>query len=145
MSSENNIIKDESKKPSKLLLYFSKKLLNISNKKIIKKAKKDKLYKQFIDNFKASIQFTTRDDSINKYIVFDGKGGIEYRDGKINNPDSTIMYRSVKDLFIFYRSFGDVNEGLVQNRFEMQGNLNILFKYGFLSSYINPKKKKIKL
>ena len=145
MSTENNDIKDENKKPSKLLLYFSKKFLNISNKKIIKKARKDYLYKQFIDNFKASIQFTTRDDYINKYIIFDGKGGIEYRDGKINNPDSIIKYRSVKDLFIFYKNFGDVNEGLVQNRFEMSGNLNILFKYGFLTSVINPKKEKIKL
>ena len=55
------------------------------------------------------------------------------------------MYRSAEDLFVFYKSFGDISEGLVENRFEMFGNLNLLFKYGFLTNYINPKIKKIEI
>ena len=77
-------------------------------------------------------------------MVFDGKGGITYSKGKIENPDATIIYRSVKDLFIILKNFGDIYEGMLESRFELRGNLNVLFKYQFLTNYYNPKVKKIK-
>jgi len=140
----NELKFDEIKDPSKALMFFSRKLLDISNKRIISKSKKDPFFNQFVENFRASIQFSTKEGLINKYIIFKGNGEIEYSEGILDNPDATILYRSVKDMYIMYRSFGDISEGLMENRFVMKGNLNILFKYGFLLNYINPKKKKIK-
>ena len=135
---------EDIKDPSKALKFFSKKLLDISNNRIISKAKKDPFFNQFVENFNASIQFSTKEGLINTYIIFNGNGGIEYAEGVLDNPDATIIYRSVKDMYIMYRSFGDISEGLVENRFLMKGNLNVLFKYGFFINYINPKVKKIK-
>ena len=49
----------------------------------------------------------------NKIIVFKGEKGIYYMNGRVDNPDSTIIYRSVKDLFIFLKNFGDIYEGML--------------------------------
>jgi hypothetical protein len=135
---------EENKLSLEDMLVQSRHLLEMSNQQIIVKSKRDHFFKEMVEGFKASIQFKTPDDLINAYMVFDGNVGIEYFEGKLENPDATVIYHSVEDLYILYTSFGDITEGLVANRFEMKGNLNVLFRYGFLVNYINPKLKKLK-
>lgn len=135
---------EENKVSLETMLDQSRHLLEMSNQQIIVKSKRDRFFKELVENFKASIQFKTQDDLITAYVVLDGNGGIEYFEGKLENPDATIIYHSVEDMYILYTSFGDITEGLVENRFEMKGNLNVLFRYGFLVNYINPKLKKLK-
>jgi len=132
-----------SETPSRLLLFLTNIFMDLSNKLIIRKSKKDYRFRQFVKNFEAKIQFSTKDDYIYKFLVFDGKGGITYAKGKLDNPDATLMYRSVRDLFIVLKNFGDVYEAMLENRFELFGNLNILFKYQFLTNCFNPKAKKM--
>lgn len=105
---------------------------------------RDLVLRRLTKNYKATIQITIKDDSINGYMVFNN-GRMKYKIGKIENPDSTVIYRSAKDLFIFILKYADLNEAVVENRFGMLGNLNVLLKYGFIANYINPTVKKIKI
>ena len=116
-------------------------MIDLFNNLIMKKARKDYRFRVFTQDFKAKIQISIKDDSINRYITFDGDGGITYSQGKTSDPDGVIIFRSIKDATLFIRNFGDIYEGMLENRFETKGNINILLKYIFLTSFINPKKK----
>ena len=135
--------KKAKKKAGWFKTFLTKKILDFSNKLIIKRAKKDLGYRQFVENFRATLQFSTQDGRIHRYIVFDGKGGIIYRKGEALNPDAMILYHSVKDMFKVLISLGDVVQAILNYRFELRGNLCVIFKYQFLTSYYNPKLKKI--
>jgi len=136
--------KKKNKKPSIFFTFLTRKLWNYANKRMIKTAKKDPGFAQLLINYSASVQINTKDDLINTFLIFDGKGGVKYSKGKIENPDASLIFRSVKDLFIILKNFGDIYEGMLESRFELRGNLNVLFKYQFLTNYYNPKVKKIK-
>ncbi len=118
-------------------------LLDYSNKKIVKLNEKNSLFHRFVSNFQADINIHTKDDVVTRSLIFDGNGTVNYEKYKVDDPDASLIFNSVKDLYKFIRNFGDVYEGMLENRFELRGNLNILFKYQFLTNFYNPKKKKI--
>ncbi len=138
-----NNVKTSRDKGSKIKTFLAAKLLDLTNKTIINTAKKDYRFFSFLKNYKAKIQFTIRGDSINRFLVFDGNGGIIYARGRIPHPDAELIFRSVDDAYNFIKNFGDIYDGMIENRFEMRGNLNVLLKYQFLTNFFNPKKKKI--
>ncbi|TFF99496.1 MAG: hypothetical protein EU541_04780 [Promethearchaeota archaeon] len=120
-------------------------LLDYSNNKIIKLNKKNPLFHRFVLNFKAKINIYTKKDEITRSLVFDGNGKISYNKYKVEEPDSSLIFNSSQDLYKFMRSFGDVYEGMLENRFHLRGNLNVLFKYQFLTNFYNPRRDKIEL
>lgn len=120
-------------------------LLDFTHRRLIKLNKKDPLYHQFISQFKAKISIYTQNQEIARSLIFDGKGTIIYLKKKISEPDASLIFHSITDLYKFFRSFGDVYEGMLENRFELRGNSNLLFKYQFLTNYFNPKIQKIEL
>jgi hypothetical protein len=139
------------KKPLKLKRWFysviSKLILGISINKMIKLSKKDPLFKKLLGNFRAMIKITSKDEYFKRIIEFNGNGNISYKKALKNEEveDASLIFRTVKDMFIFLKNYGDIHEGMLENRFELSGNLNILLKYQFLTNYYNPKKKKIQM
>ena len=131
------------KKSSKILTWITKKLLDYSIKKMIKGAKKEYSFRKLLGNFKATIQISTEEKVIERFIVFEGNRNIVYVKEKALNPDATVIYQSVYDLYKFIRTYGDIYEGLMENRYKIKGNFNVLLKYRLLSNYFNPKYKKI--
>lgn len=130
-------------KPSKILTWITKKLMDYSIKKMIKGARKDYAFRKLLRNFEAIIQIFTEDRLIERFIVFEGGGKVIFVEGEALEPDATVIYRSVRDLFSFIRSYGDIYEGLLENRYRIRGNFAVLLKYRLLSNYFNPKHKKI--
>jgi len=122
---------------------LGKLLLDYSNKKIVKLSKKNNLFQKFVSNFKAKINIFTENNEIKRSLIFDGNGKVNYTKALVDEPDASLIYNSSKDLYKFIRNYGDVYEGMLENRFQLRGNLNILFKYQFLTNFYNPKKKKI--
>ena len=131
--------KKKAKKPSRILRFITGKFLDISNKLIIKKAKKDDFFHLFVKSFKATIQMSTKDGYINRFLIFDGNGGVIYSKGIIEDPDAEVIFTSVKHLFQYLKSLGDFKMGIKHNRFKIIGNMNDLLKLQFLTNYINPK------
>nr|MDO8113592.1 hypothetical protein [Candidatus Sigynarchaeota archaeon] len=131
--------------PSKLLVFLTGFMFDISNRLLIHTAKKDYRLRQFVKSFKATVQSSTKDGLIERFMIFDGKGGIIYGKGKaaIDEKDPTygaVIYRSVRDLFVIIATWGDIVEGMAESRFELRGNLSVLFKFQGLSNYTNPTK-----
>ena len=122
--------------PSRILFFLAKLLLDFSNRMIVRTAKRDYRYQQILSGFNATIQISTADDLIHRFLVFDDKLGVTYANGKLENPDATILYHSVREMFTFLKSMGDVKGGLTENRFVFKGNMNILFKMEFLTNYL---------
>src|SRR5271157_243065 len=134
--------------PSRILRFITELMFDISNRMMIHTAKRDYRLRQFVKSFKATIQHSTKDGLIERFMVFDGKGGIIYGKGRaaIDEKDTSygaVVYRSVRDLFIFIATWGDVLEGMLEHRFELRGNLSVLYKAQALSNYVNPTKKLI--
>ncbi|MBD3187521.1 hypothetical protein GF325_11870 [Candidatus Bathyarchaeota archaeon] len=130
-------------KPSRLLVFLAGFALDFSHKQLIKTVKKDYRFRQFVKNFEATIQFSTRDKRINRFLVFDGAGSVVYAKGTASIQESStkyaeIVYRSARDMLKVLASFGDIYEGMLENRFELKGNLSLLYKYQFLTSFYNP-------
>lgn len=120
-------------------------LLDYSNRKIVKLNNKNPLFHSFVLNFKAKINIYTKNDEVTRSLVFDGNGHVSYNKEKVDESDASLVFNSPRDLYKFIRSFGDVYEGMLENRFHLRGNLNVLFKYQFLTNFYNPKKDKIEL
>ena len=136
-----DLTKNELDKPSKRLIFVTSKFLDFSNKQLVKLSKKDKLFRYLINGFDVSIQISTQDGKINRYLIFDGNGGCIYRKGKLVNPDASAIYTSVKDLFLYLKYFGDLREGIKYNRLKLKGNMNVLLKLEFLTNYFNPNRR----
>jgi hypothetical protein len=120
-------------------------LLDYSNKKIIKLNEENPIFHKFLSNFKAKINIFTKNNEVTRSLTFDGNGGVSYEKNKVEEPDASLIFNSNKDFYKFIRSFGDVYEGMLENRFQLRGNLNVLFKYQFLTNFYNPKKDKIEI
>jgi len=123
--------------------FLGKLLLDYSHKKLIKLNNEDPLFHNFVSNFKGKIIISTENNEIKRSLIFNGNGNIKYTKKKVNEPDASFIFNSIKDLYKFFRNYGDVYEGMLENRFKIRGNSNILFKYQFLTNYFNPKKEKI--
>ena len=131
--------------PSRLLIFLTGLMFDFSNRMIIRAAKKDFRVRQLVKSFKATIQNSTNDGIIERYLIFDGNGGIVYGKGKatINEKDPTygaVIFRSVRDMFIMIATWGDIIDGMVEHRFELRGNLSVLYKMQMLQNYVNPTK-----
>lgn len=125
---------------------LSKLMLDYSTKKMIRLSQKDVTFKKLIGDFHAIIKISSEDELLNKFIQFKGNGMIEYFNGSESlDFDAAIIFRTIEDMFIFLKNYGDIYEGMLENRFELKGNLNILLKYQFLTNYYNPKRKNIQL
>ncbi|MHA1791755.1 MAG: hypothetical protein ACTSVI_03860 [Promethearchaeota archaeon] len=136
-------------KAPRWLVYFTAKILDYSHKDIIKVAKKDYRLRKFIQSFNAVIQISTKDGQIERFLEFNGKEQVVYVKGRasIDSKSSRyaeIIYKSTRDLFKVLASLGDIYEGMLHNRFDLKGNLSLLYKYQLLFNYINPSIKKIK-
>lgn len=111
------------------------------------KRKHDKSYRRFWENCYGSIQTSTADRLFNKYVIFSGAEGSKYYKGKLENPTVSAIFKSVKDLWKFYKCWGDLTESFMMNlrgKIEISGNVNFLAQYGFLANFINPKVKKVR-
>jgi hypothetical protein len=140
--------------PSKLKVGLVTWLYGILNKRIIKTVNKDIFFRKSTDNFYATIQFSTMDDLFNRHIKFNGPEGIEYYKGKAKNPDASIIFDKINDLFTIEKNIltdtSTAYKGIIDHLLEFKGNTNILLKFSYLSIYVNPfikkafKKKELK-
>jgi hypothetical protein len=143
-TARTNFFKDSPRgKPSWVLLLLGNLAMDIFGKLIVNTTKKDHRFRQLVKPFKGIIQMGTRDKLVERFLEFDGEGGVVFAKGRATFDDNDsnhgeIVYRSVRDMFIFLVNYGDIVEGMAANRFELRGNLNLLYRLQALSQYFNP-------
>jgi formate C-acetyltransferase len=86
--------------------------------------------------FNAKYQFTTKDDKVNVYVVFqDGKMTVV--DGKIDDPNITIYYKDKETLANLYdKSAEESLDYLLTNEMGYTGNMSYLTKFSYLTSLV---------
>ncbi len=143
-TARTNFFKDAPRgKPSRALLVLGNLAIDMMGRMIVRSTKKDHRFRQLVKAFKGIIQMGTRDKLVERFLEFDGEGGVVFAKGRATFDDNDsnhgeIVYRSVRDMFTFLANYGDIVEGMAENRFELRGNLNLLYRLQALSQYFNP-------
>lgn len=90
-------------------------------------------FRRNIQNFKGRYLFTTSDKSAETYAVFNN-GSMMVYDKQMNGWNVKVTFKDTPALkqFIFSRN-QDILDSLLTNTVEVDGNLNYLYKFGFMS------------
>ncbi len=90
-------------------------------------------YRRNIEDFKASYFFRTADDRLNLAAIFDD-GKMEVGKTAPDKWNVRVTFRNVPALqkFLFSRDH-DILNSLLANEVDVDGNLNYIYKFGFMA------------
>ena len=129
--------------------WIIKKFFDLSNKMIIKRAKKDNFLANTTNNAHFTVQVCVKDSRFSRYMIFKGKEGIEYHKGKIDNPDGEVVFISKKQFYKIgiktLKTDIPIFVGYVKGKVDFKGNLNVLSCYSYMRKYVNPFMKQMKV
>lgn len=93
----------------------------------------DKGYRRNIEGFRGRYLLDTADGAVRCSIIFDG-GRMDASDRAIDDWDVKITYKDAKALrsFLFSQD-ADVLDSILRNEVEVHGNLNYVYRFGFLA------------
>lgn len=90
-------------------------------------------YRRNIRNFSARYLFTTRDKLVAATAIFSG-GDMKYEDDRISDWDVKVTFKNTQALVAFlFSKDQDILNSLLANEVEVDGNLNLLYKFGFMA------------
>lgn len=90
-------------------------------------------YRESIRKFDGRFQFTSADGEMTMAAVFN-KGRMQVMEKVIDNPDITITFRDGKALFTFLLApKQDILGSMLAQEVKTDGNLNYLYRFGFLA------------
>jgi hypothetical protein len=90
-------------------------------------------YRKNIEGYEANLLFQTRDGTVEAAAMFkDGKMKVDH--GVIDDWDVRIIFTTPKDLrdFLFSKD-QDIINSLMKNAVDVDGNVNHIYKFGFLA------------
>ena len=86
-----------------------------------------------IEDFKGSYVFRTADDRVCKAAIFD-QGGMEISDTAPEEWDARVTFATVPAFQKFlFSGDQDILNSLLANEVEVDGNLNYIYKFGFMA------------
>ena len=86
--------------------------------------------------FNARYQFSTRDDSVHVYMIFEN-GRVRSGAGRIENPDVTIFYKDKKTLAeLFGKNPEESLDYLLTNEMSYTGNMAYLTRFSYLTTLL---------
>jgi formate C-acetyltransferase len=84
--------------------------------------------------FNAKYQFTTRDDKVNVYVIFEN-GKMRSGKGKVENPNITISYKDKETMAKIYNKSPDESlDYLLTNEMSYTGNMAYLTKFSYITT-----------
>jgi len=96
----------------------------------------DPSYRRNIENFKGRYQFRSRDNKITVLVEFDN-GKMDIKEKLSEDVDVTVIFKDGRSLINFLLSRNrDVLRGLLNNEINVIGNLNYIYKFGFMANHL---------
>lgn len=94
----------------------------------------DPSYRRNIEDFKGRYQFKSRDNGVTVLVEFDN-GKMDVKETLADDVDVTVIFKDGKALmnFLFHR---DILKGLLNNEVTVNGNLNYMYKFGFMANHL---------
>lgn len=96
----------------------------------------DPAFRRNIENFQAVYQFKSKDDGVGVLLEFDD-GDVNYREGLSDDATFTVVFKDGGGLIRFLISQKkDVIQALLNNEIQVSGNLNYIYKLGFMANHL---------
>jgi len=90
-------------------------------------------FRRNLQGFTGRYVFRTRDRQVMVSAVFGG-GGMQVSDSEIADWDTRVTFRNTAALWAMLLQSGDVLEAILADDVEIDGNLNYVYKFGFMAS-----------
>jgi hypothetical protein len=89
-------------------------------------------YRKNIEDFKGTYLFRTQHDEVVVAATFDG-GNMQVHEKDVGRPDVRVTFKDPEALRSFLLSTDrDVINSVLENKVEVEGNLNCIYKFGFM-------------
>jgi hypothetical protein len=94
-------------------------------------------FRRNIDRFYGQYQFISKTGHLKVVLEFD-HGQVRFREGLGDKPNATIFFKDGASLvrFIIARK-KDILQAMLRNELEAKGNLNYIFKLGFMANHLD--------
>lgn len=94
----------------------------------------DPSYRRNIENFRGRYQFKSKDGGVTVLVEFDN-GKMDVKEALSEDVDVTVIFKDGRALmnFLFHR---DILRGLLNNDVTVDGNLNYMYKFGFMANHL---------
>jgi len=126
--------------PIAMLLY------DLLIRSFITASKTNPVFKSLIGDFNATINIYTKDRSVMRCLIIDGSlEGSSSLKHLAEHPDAEIIFNSPREMIFTLLFIIDIYQDLVDDTIQIKGNPNVIYRYLFLVTYLNPLVQKIKL
>ena len=96
----------------------------------------DPAFRRNIENFKGLYQFKSKDDGLAVLLEFDD-GDISFREGLSDDATVTVIFKDGRSLIGFLLSQKkDVFRSLLNNEINVSGNMNYIYKLGYMANHL---------
>jgi hypothetical protein len=96
----------------------------------------DAAYRKNIENFKGRYQFKDRDREITVLVKFDS-GRMDFEETTAADVNITCTFKNGRSFINFLLSKDrDILRGLLNNEIVLTGNLNYMYKFGFMANHL---------
>ncbi len=97
----------------------------------------DRDFRKNIDEFYGQYQFISKNGHLNVVLELD-HGKVHFREGTAANPNVTVFFKDGASLTRFFISRKkDILQAMLRNELEAKGNLNYIFKLGFMANHLD--------
>ncbi|HIC92087.1 MAG TPA: hypothetical protein EYP21_08550 [Syntrophaceae bacterium] len=96
----------------------------------------DPSYRRNIENFKGRYQFKSRDGGVTVLVEFHN-GKMDVKEILSHDVDVTVIFKDGRALmnFLLFKD-RDILRGLLNNEVTINGNLNYMYKFGFMANHL---------
>lgn len=96
----------------------------------------DPSYRKNIENFKGRYQLKDKDHELTVFVKFDN-GKMDFKEKVTKDANVTCTFKDGKSLINFLLSKDrDILRGLLNNEITVTGNLNYMYKFGFMANHL---------
>lgn len=90
-------------------------------------------YRKNIEGFRGSYLFMTSDNLVSASAIF-ANGDMKVEDDPIDDWDVRVTFKDASSLRVFlFSKDQDILNSLLENKVEVDGNLNYIYKFGFMA------------
>lgn len=96
----------------------------------------DPSYRRNIEDFKGHYQFKSRDGEVSVLVKFD-TGKMDIKETSADEVDVTCTFKDGSSLMnLLLSRERDILRGLLNNEIMLSGNLNYMYKFGFMANHL---------
>lgn len=96
----------------------------------------DRSYRKNIENFKGRYKFKSEVGGIAVLVNFDN-GKMDFKETDANGANVTCTFKDGKSLInLLLSKDRDILRGLLKNEITLTGNLNYMYKFGFMANHL---------